>query len=149
MATKKNAKKTTKISETVESQYEVQPKPKGKLAKLAPKLPKKPPAPSQEDAKAQLRRVVAEYEALTDESKASGAAWVSGTRLAVNLRKEIEEMRNPKGRAPATATDDYTEAQLIEALTQCVVDLPEEALDQLDAAIDAKRNGRPLLREVR
>jgi len=79
------------VARVVDLQYETKPRAKGALGKVAPKLPKKPPVTMAENPKAQLRRVVAEYEALTDEIKATKQR--TGDYVMTDDDGEVTEVR--------------------------------------------------------
>jgi len=79
------------VARVVDLQYETTPKAKGALAKFGVKLPKRPPATQAENPKGQLRRVVAQYEALTDEIKATKQR--TGDYVMTGEDGEVTEIR--------------------------------------------------------
>lgn len=75
------------------------------------------------------------------------ATAVHGThKLEAELLKELRELQRPASEdKPAEMTTD----EAIEALVALVPVAPDSAIDLLEQAIAARRQGRPLLREVR
>jgi len=79
------------VATVIEAQYGTAPKRKGALAALAPKKPKRPAATMADNPKGQLRRIVAEYEALTDEIKATKQR--TGDYVMTDDDGEVAEVR--------------------------------------------------------
>jgi hypothetical protein len=79
-------------------------------------------------------------------------AWTAVStlhRLEADLLERLAEVRAPKvdENAPSPVADKSDPA-LVAMVSDLVRDLPDEALDALDAAVALRRTGRPALRVV-
>lgn len=84
----------------------------------------------------------------SDNGKRNGAAYVAATRLAANLRAELEAIRNPKGAEPENPAADLSDHDLITGICESIAGWPDEALDRLESALLLRRTGRPQLKVV-
>lgn len=84
----------------------------------------------------------------SDNGKRNGAAYVAATRLAANLRGELEAIRNPKGAEPENPAADLSDHDLVTGICEAVAGWPDEALDRLESALLLRRTGRPQLKVV-
>jgi hypothetical protein len=77
-------------------------------------------------------------------SRSNGAAYVAGTRLLVDIAKEIDALEHPAGSATVDPLADADDVALLEALETAIAELPDEAIDRIQAAIHLRITGRPL-----
>lgn len=96
-----------------------------------------------------LRRKIVFLESwlLTPDATRNGAALVQGVRLAAALKAELAGLeaddKPGEGVDPATLLSDD---ELLTGIALAIAGLPDAALDLVEAALHARRHGRPNLR---
>jgi hypothetical protein len=67
--------------------------------------------------------------------------FISATRLATNLRGEIEDITSPKDAAPESPAASMADHEIAAALVAAVAHLPDDVVDRIEEAIRVRRGG--------